>query len=109
MVVEQCGAFPGKFTGQERALVFVCVCCARSQRPDFPPEAGTERQALNAQLFNEALGPKAANPLDKKTWHVLNALATHDMSVMRELLGMPIKCLAATRNPAGFFTSVIFQ
>jgi predicted dehydrogenase len=64
---------------------------------------------LNEKLFTEALGPRAAHPQDRKSWHVLNALASHDISVMRELLGMPTKVLAAARNPVGTFTNVIFQ
>nr|XP_018267467.1 uncharacterized protein I303_01454 [Kwoniella dejecticola CBS 10117]OBR89625.1 hypothetical protein I303_01454 [Kwoniella dejecticola CBS 10117] len=88
--VDQCAHFPAKFT-------------------DFPPEANQERLSLNEQQFQQAIGKKASNPLDKKTYFVLNVLASHDVSAMRELLGMPTGVVAATRNAAGSFTHVIFE
>jgi hypothetical protein len=40
---------------------------------------------------------------------LLNGLATHDISAMRELIGMPQKVLKAARSPDGLFTWVMFQ
>ncbi|WWC99989.1 hypothetical protein V866_006898 [Kwoniella sp. B9012] len=88
--VDQCAHFPAKFT-------------------DFPAKANEERLALNQEQFQQAIGEKASNALDKKTYFVLNVLASHDVSAMRELFGMPIGVTAATRNAAGSFTHVIFE
>nr|XP_019049572.1 hypothetical protein I302_03361 [Kwoniella bestiolae CBS 10118]OCF28502.1 hypothetical protein I302_03361 [Kwoniella bestiolae CBS 10118] len=88
--VDQCAHFPVKFS-------------------DFPAQANEERLELNRQQFEQAIGDKASSPLDKKTYFVLNVLASHDVSAMRELLGMPTGVVAATRNATGSFTHVIFQ
>jgi hypothetical protein len=93
--VDQGGNFPVKFSGEDDttlhgpkspAELTVCV--------DFPPDSAAE---------------KATNPLDQRSWMLLNGLATHDISAMRELIGMPQKVLKAARSPDGLFTWVMFQ
>ncbi|GFZ46472.1 hypothetical protein JCM24511_04719 [Saitozyma sp. JCM 24511] len=88
--VDQGGNFPVKFS-------------------DFPPESAAERQTLGDACLAEALGKKATNALDQRFWMLLNGLATHDISAMRELIGMPQKVLKAARSPDGLFTWVMFQ
>lgn len=56
-----------------------------------------------------ALGPKAGNKLDEFTWMLLNGLSTHDISAMREIIGMPKRVLKATRCNNGLFSFVLFD
>lgn len=108
--MDQGGNFPVKFSGEDDttlhgpkspAELTVCV--------DFPPDSAAERQTLGDACLAEALGKKATNPLDQRSWMLLNGLATHDISAMRELIGMPQKVLKAARSPDGLFTWVMFQ
>ena len=64
---------------------------------------------MAAELFASALGPKAKDPTSQRTWMLLNGLASHDLSAMRELIGMPQKVLCATRATNGLFVTVTFQ
>lgn len=78
--------------------------------PDFPPEAGAERKAIGDQLYLSALGPKySENASDRLTWNLLNGLGTHDISAMRELIGMPKRVISATRSCGGRFMTVLFE
>jgi hypothetical protein len=61
------------------------------------------------QQYKEALGAKADNPGSQRTWMLLNLLASHDLSAMRELFGMPEKVLHAWKSPSGPFMTVTFQ
>jgi hypothetical protein len=61
------------------------------------------------QQFASALGPKAKDPRNQFTWGLLNGLASHDLSAMRELIGMPQKVLCATRSDDGLFMTATFQ
>lgn len=88
--MDQSGTFPIKFT-------------------DFPVAAGAERAKLSALQHAQALGPKAENRLDQLTWMLLNGLASHDLSALRELVGMPQRILSATRTPDGRFVTVVMQ
>lgn len=40
---------------------------------------------------------QASSPRDVSTYRLLGSLGSHDLSAMRELLGMPKRCIAATR------------
>lgn len=52
-------------------------------------------------IAEKALSPEqAANPRDVGTYRLLGGLGSHDLSAMRELLGMPKRCIAATRSKA---------
>lgn len=59
--------------------------------------------------FASALGSKSEDAKDRFTWGLLNGLASHDMSAMREMIGMPQKVLCATRSNDGMFMTVTFQ
>jgi hypothetical protein len=76
---------------------------------DFPEEAQQERQAIAKKLFSSALGAKSGNTRDQRTWMLLNGLSSHDLSAMRELIGMPQKVLSAARSDNGLFLTVTFQ
>ncbi|KAK8864559.1 hypothetical protein IAR55_001809 [Kwoniella newhampshirensis] len=88
--VDQNGTYPKKFTD------------------DIPSSATEERTALSKAQHEEALGVKrAGNPSDMLAWMLLNGLSSHDLSAMRELIGMPSACLSATMN--GLFMTALFQ
>lgn len=88
--VDQSGTFPKKFA-------------------DFPAGAAAERKELSLQMNRLALGPKAGNKLDEFSWMLLNGLSTHDISAMREMIGMPKRVLKATRCKQGLFNFVLFD
>ncbi|KAL1412609.1 hypothetical protein Q8F55_000356 [Vanrija albida] len=88
--VSQSGAFPLKFT-------------------DAPPSAVAERATRSDAMLREAIGKRADNPLDRETWALLTSLASHDISAMRELIGMPERVVGASRSPDSQFIWVMFQ
>lgn len=90
LFVEQSGTFPLKFT-------------------DFPAGSGAERGKLSELQLAQSLGDKAGNELDQRTWMLLNGLASHDLSALRELVGMPQRILSAIRSPDGLFVWVTMQ
>lgn len=97
---------------QSRSPVGLRVCLsitAALTSIDFPAEAQQERQAIAKELFASALGSKVGNPRDQRTWMLLNGLSSHDLSAMRELIGMPQKVLSAARSDNGLFLTVTFQ
>ncbi|GAA5885083.1 hypothetical protein JCM6882_007221 [Rhodosporidiobolus microsporus] len=77
--VGQSGTFPQAFT-------------------DFPPDSSADRAARGKALAEAALGAeRASNPRDLFTYRLLGGLGSHDLSAMRELLGVPKRCIAASR------------
>lgn len=78
---------------------------------DIPDSANLDRTKKAKDIFRQALGEKAANPKEVTFWNLLNSLASHDLSAMRELIGMPQKVLSVARHagPSGIFLSVHFQ
>ncbi|WOO82118.1 Inositol 2-dehydrogenase [Vanrija pseudolonga] len=89
--VGQSGAFPLKFT-------------------DAPAAAVAERAALSDTMVRQAIGDKrAANALDRESWALLTSLSSHDISAMRELIGMPERVVGASRSPDSQFIWVMFQ
>lgn len=77
--------------------------------PDFPPECAQDRKEIGDKLYESVLGSKSTDQSERLTWNLLNGLATHDLSAMRELFGMPQKVLHATRSNGGRFMTVLFQ
>lgn len=52
-------------------------------------------------MVEAALSPEgAANPKNVFTYRLLGGLGSHDLSAMRELLGVPKRCFAASRAQA---------
>ncbi|GAA5989634.1 hypothetical protein JCM10908_000562 [Rhodotorula pacifica] len=79
---------------------------------DFPADASADRLARGRAIAEAALSPEqAANPRDVGTYRLLGGLGSHDLSAMRELLGMPKRCLAASRSRAGGlpYVSAMFE
>ncbi|PYH84783.1 NAD binding Rossmann fold oxidoreductase [Aspergillus uvarum CBS 121591] len=89
--VSQSGTFPKRFM-------------------DIPPEVVEEKNARAAELTRQGLVSECGVPMTEATtsmWRILGGLGSHDLSAMREVLGMPTKVLGAN---LGFpFWNVIFQ
>ena len=69
----------------------------------------SERKEASAAIHREALGAKADDPRNIRTWSYLNGLATHDISALRELVGSPSKIVSASRSASGLFLSIVMQ
>lgn len=50
-------------------------------------------------MLSEALGDAATDPRNAATWNLLTGLSSHDISAMRELIGVPKRVLSAARSP----------
>jgi predicted dehydrogenase len=72
---------------------------------DIPQEAMSERAERASRLVKEALGDVPA-PL-ARTYRLLCGLSSHDLSAMREMLGMPKRVIAA--HQSGIFLTVLFE
>jgi predicted dehydrogenase len=84
--VGQSGTFPQQFT-------------------DFPPAAAETRERVAAQLLREVFPDHAhITPAMVRTCRFLGGLGSHDLSIMREILGMPLRCTGVSVHPP-FFTA----
>lgn len=84
--VDQSGTFPQRFT-------------------DFPADAASQRQiAAEKQLAEAFPGHTEITPLMTRFCRFLGGLGSHDLSVMREALGMPLACTGVSMHPP-FFTA----
>ena len=106
MFVEQSGTFPQKFNG-------TCVQFtpnSSSQLPsDLPAADLLDRSERSKQLLPDILGCRANNDIDRRTWGLLTGLTTHDVSMMRDFIGMPRDVIAARRSKDGLWIWIMFQ
>ncbi|EXJ84358.1 hypothetical protein A1O3_05025 [Capronia epimyces CBS 606.96] len=89
--VAQSGTFPKVFT-------------------DLSPEVLQDRKARGADIIHEALSVECGVPATPETtsmWRLLGGLGSHDLSAMREALGMPQAVVGASFNLP--FWSAILQ
>jgi len=81
---------------------------SRVFRPaDIPPEAIEERKQLAARQVAEAIGD--APPDLVNAYRLLNGLNSHDLSAMRELIGMPSRVISAAQWNDGSFIHALFE
>ncbi|KAK9383389.1 NAD binding Rossmann fold oxidoreductase [Kockiozyma suomiensis] len=93
--VNQSGTFPKRFS-------------------DFTEADGEDRAARGADIVKQALEVEAGvsdpHPLTQRTWRLLCGLGSHDLSLMREALGMPVGVLGARiLNGNGPFVTALFD
>lgn len=74
---------------------------------DVPESAISDLNRLNQQKLQEVLGD--APPEIFSSYNTLLGLSTHDISAMRELLGMPKRVLYAAQRSNGLFISAAFD
>ncbi|MGC4192847.1 MAG: hypothetical protein QM589_17010, partial [Thermomicrobiales bacterium] len=70
---------------------------------DLAADRAARAQAAAAAIFGDAADDRA------RTWRLLCGLSSHDLSAMRELVGMPARVLSAARTPGTSFLHVVFQ
>lgn len=78
--VEQSGTFPKVFT-------------------DFSPEAVQDQKLKHDDIINQALAVDCGVPVTPdatRMWRLLGGLGSHDLSAMREALGMPEAVVGAS-------------
>ncbi len=67
---------------------------------DITTAMSADRRERAARMTADALGGDASPELTQ-TWRLLNGLNSHDLSAMRELIGMPRRVIAATHWNGG--------
>jgi predicted dehydrogenase len=73
---------------------------------DIPAEASRDRTERAARLVGEAIGD--VPPELVSAYRLLCGLASHDLSAMRELIGVPERVVAAVQANGGRFINAIF-
>ncbi|OAS21851.1 Gfo/Idh/MocA family protein [Paenibacillus oryzisoli] len=74
---------------------------------DIPAEAMQDRKERNARLMREAIGDVPDEMYG--AYGLLLGLNSHDISAMRELIGLPIRVKAASSWLGGRFKNAIFE
>lgn len=74
---------------------------------DIPESARNDRTERAQALVREAVGE--VSPELVRSYRMLLGLGSHDLSAMRELIGVPRKVLAASQWNGGSFMNAIFQ
>lgn len=91
--VNQSGTFPKKFT-------------------DYSSQDSQDLSDRAKQLADRALEQELGIPVTKEStamWSLLGSLGSHDLSLMREALGMPQAVLGCSLNAASFWKCVPHQ
>lgn len=89
--MDQSGTFPRKFT-------------------DFETKDSNDKKTRAEELVAQALATECEVPVNDQStmmWRILGGLGTHDLSAMREALGVPTKVLGV--YPGFPFWNVLFQ
>lgn len=80
---------------------------------DIPASSSSDLQSRKTANLEENLGDKAnADPRNMSSHALLGSLGSHDLSAMRDVLGMPEKCVVATRSSDGdssWWWTALFQ
>ncbi|BBI36580.1 oxidoreductase [Cohnella abietis] len=87
------------FTGQSGTRVY--------RFDDIPAEAVQDRKTRNARLMREAIGDQAPETYD--AYGLLLGLNSHDISAMREMLGVPKSVKAVASSHGGRFKTAILE
>ncbi|KAG8725321.1 hypothetical protein FRC09_002203 [Ceratobasidium sp. 395] len=77
---------------------------------DIPKAFANDFLAQAQAIATSALGAKRAqDPGLVDTYRLLTSLGSHDLSAMRELIGMPKRCIGAGKNADGSFLTALFE
>ncbi|HZG88158.1 Gfo/Idh/MocA family oxidoreductase [Paenibacillus sp.] len=74
---------------------------------DIPQEAVDDRRARAKRMVDEAVGD-APQPI-RNSYRLLAGLNSHDLSAMRELLGMPKRVVSASHWNDGYYIAATFE
>lgn len=75
---------------------------------DFPEEAIIDKANRAKRMVQEAIGEDAPKELES-AYRLLCGLSSHDLSAMRELIGVPNKVVSAHQWNGGRFISAVFE
>ena len=90
-----------------RNSLFVKGTASTVRGDDISDEVLLHGQHMQDDLITEAIGD--ATPELRSAYSLLLGLSSHDLSAMRELLGMPRKVLCATQRQGGLYLSATFD
>ncbi|KAB5589619.1 hypothetical protein CTheo_6936 [Ceratobasidium theobromae] len=77
---------------------------------DFSATDNEDRRNRARAISNTVLGAqRAQDPRAASTYRFLGSLGSHDLSAMRELIGMPKRCIGAGQNAHGYFITALFE
>lgn len=91
--------------GQNRLIIDQSSVVQRFN--DIPKEAMEDRSARAKRMVDEVLGD--APQQVKNSYRLLCGLNSHDLSAMRELIGMPKRVLSASHWNNGYFITATFE
>jgi predicted dehydrogenase len=74
----------------------------------LPESVKREAKLREDALLDEALGEQST-PAIRRAYTLMLGLSSHDLSAMRELLGMPSKVLFATQRSNGLYLAAAFD
>ncbi|MGV3549578.1 Gfo/Idh/MocA family oxidoreductase [Rhizobium sp.] len=93
------------FIGQNRIIIDDTSHVIRGA--DLPEAAIAEHARLSSERVQEAIGTD--DPVLTRAYGLLLGLSSHDISAMRELLGMPKGVLSASVRQAGSYITATFD
>ncbi|KAJ5814479.1 NAD(P)-binding protein [Penicillium riverlandense] len=85
------------------------VCSVRSPSPDIPEEASAKRRQVATSQFEEYTGLDYNSPVAQYIRACKFHISPHDLSLMRELFGLPRHVIAAVPSARGNFLSIMLQ
>jgi predicted dehydrogenase len=94
------------FLGFNRLIVNPTARVIRDEQ--LPESVKNDTEQRDESLVNEALGGKPS-PVLRRVYALMLGLSSHDLSAMRELLGMPNKVLFAAQRGGGLYMAAAFD
>lgn len=77
---------------------------------DFPENSGADMKKRSSEIAEQALGSADTDSQAYNLYRLLGSLGSHDLSAMREILGMPKRVIAVSNttpsNAGGFLTAI---
>ena len=94
------------FIGQNSLIVNPTSRVVRDEQ--LPDSVKNDSKLREEALMDEALGGKPS-PVLRRAYAIMLGLSSHDLSAMRELLGMPNKVLFAAQRGGGLYLATTFD
>jgi predicted dehydrogenase len=94
------------FIGQNSLIVNPTSRVVRDEQ--LPDSVKNDSKLRDEALMDEALGGKPS-PVLRRAYAIMLGLSSHDLSAMRELLGMPNKVLFAAQRGGGLYLAATFD
>ncbi|KAL1625998.1 hypothetical protein SLS56_007056 [Neofusicoccum ribis] len=94
------------FSGPNKPFVDQSGAFQLRSPADVPAQAGVEREALLRELLGEAFAGRVVTPERERMCRFLGSLGSHDISLMREVLGFPESVEGVTANHP-FYSAIL--